>query len=399
MRRPARARIEGEQLALAAVVARPLDDVRPRVARRVPRLQTQAASHDHHPPAPCRPSHWSWTGTTTSPTLTLSWQPTIPPPTRSPCTQRPGTTSDTALVHDLLAAQGKAPLLPGRFPADQQPAWEAATTWIGALPAARLTVLRAHRLTTRRLERLLHLRNTTGIHLTLVCHRPPPDHCARPGPAHRAPHHHQRPGHRPQPLLQRRTSSSRHPAIRADPARVGGPPDNRSRPGPPRLLRQHPALHRPVHASTHLPAARAPATPPHRNSRIRDHPQNPPDNRASLAGHSSGRHAVTRSSNSSPSTPKTSAPTWPPSPSTPPPAARRLRLPPDPGMGLPVPVRCDTLRRPRRQSGTAGPPGRTLPHLVSRRERNTAPTPASAPAASRTSGVVGDWVERGQAER
>lgn len=398
MRRPARARIEGEQLALAAVVARPLDDVRPRVARRVPRLQTQAASHDHHPPAPCRPSHWSWTGTTTSPTLTLSWQPTIPPPTRSPCTQRPGTTSDTALVHDLLAAQGKAPLLPGRFPADQQPAWEAATTWIGALPAARLTVLRAHRLTTRRLERLLHLRNTTGIHLTLVCHRPPPDHCARPGPAHRAPHHHQRPGHRPQPLLQRRTSSSRHPAIRADPARVGGPPDNRSRPGPPRLLRQHPALHRPVHASTHLPAARAPATPPHRNSRIRDHPQNPPDNRASLAGHSSGRHAVTRSSNSSPSTPKTSAPTWPPSPSAP--AGRSTAAPPT--RSRHGPARSCALRHPSSPSPTVGNcwPARTnapTPRVSPRTQHCAHPSlrSRSQPHQRRR----GDWVERGQAER
>ncbi|MDX3527752.1 hypothetical protein P1P75_15205 [Streptomyces sp. ID05-39B] len=84
----------------------------------------------------------------------------------------PGTTSDTALAHDLLAALGKPPLLPGRFPAGRQPAWEAATAWIAALPAARLTVLRAHRLTTRRLECLLHLRDTTGIPLTLVCHRP-----------------------------------------------------------------------------------------------------------------------------------------------------------------------------------------------------------------------------------
>jgi hypothetical protein len=84
----------------------------------------------------------------------------------------PGTTSDTALAHDLLAALGKPPLLPGRFPAGRQPAWEAATAFIDAMPAARLTVLRAHRLTTRRLERLLDLRDATGIHLTLVCHRP-----------------------------------------------------------------------------------------------------------------------------------------------------------------------------------------------------------------------------------
>ncbi|WP_432590786.1 hypothetical protein ABVG11_37540 [Streptomyces sp. HD1123-B1] len=41
-----------------------------------------------------------------------------------------------------------------------------------ALPVTRLTVLRAHRLTARRTIRLLELRALTGIHLTLVCHRP-----------------------------------------------------------------------------------------------------------------------------------------------------------------------------------------------------------------------------------
>ncbi|MFR9800467.1 hypothetical protein ACL02U_31900 [Streptomyces sp. MS06] len=84
----------------------------------------------------------------------------------------PGTTSETGLAHDLLAALGKTPLLPGRFPAGRQPAWEAATAWITALPVTRLTVLRAHRLTARRTMRLLQLRALTGIHLTLVCHRP-----------------------------------------------------------------------------------------------------------------------------------------------------------------------------------------------------------------------------------
>ncbi|MCC9743101.1 hypothetical protein [Streptomyces sp. MNU89] len=41
-----------------------------------------------------------------------------------------------------------------------------------ALPVTRLTVLRAHRLTTRRTMRLLELRALTGVHLSLVCHRP-----------------------------------------------------------------------------------------------------------------------------------------------------------------------------------------------------------------------------------
>ena len=84
----------------------------------------------------------------------------------------PGTTSETGLAHDLLATLGKPPLLPGRFPGGRQPAWEAAAAWMTALPVTRLTVLRAHRLTARRTTRLLQLRAVTGIHLTLVCHRP-----------------------------------------------------------------------------------------------------------------------------------------------------------------------------------------------------------------------------------
>ncbi|MFD4976896.1 hypothetical protein [Streptomyces sp. NPDC058424] len=95
-----------------------------------------------------------------------------PPSGRITLHPGPGTTSETGLAHDLLAALGKPPLLPGRFPAGRQPAWEAATAWITALPVTRLTVLRAHRLTARRTERLLQLRALTGIHLTLICHRP-----------------------------------------------------------------------------------------------------------------------------------------------------------------------------------------------------------------------------------
>ncbi|MFE0449125.1 hypothetical protein [Streptomyces fungicidicus] len=84
----------------------------------------------------------------------------------------PGTTSETGLAHDLLVALGKPPLLPGRFPGGRQPAWEAAAAWMTALPVNRLTVLRAHRLTARRAMRLVQLQARTGIHLTLVCHRP-----------------------------------------------------------------------------------------------------------------------------------------------------------------------------------------------------------------------------------
>ncbi|WP_254407500.1 hypothetical protein [Streptomyces sp. GMY02] len=62
-----------------------------------------------------------------------------------------------ASPHDLLAALGKPPLLPGGFPAGRQPAWEAATAWITALPVTQLTVLRAHRFTARRTMRRLQL--------------------------------------------------------------------------------------------------------------------------------------------------------------------------------------------------------------------------------------------------
>jgi hypothetical protein len=57
-------------------------------------------------------------------------------------------------------------------PAGRQPAWEAATAWITALPVNRLAVLGAHRLTVRRTMRLLELRALAGIHLILVCRRP-----------------------------------------------------------------------------------------------------------------------------------------------------------------------------------------------------------------------------------
>ncbi|REH25824.1 MULTISPECIES: hypothetical protein [unclassified Streptomyces] len=95
-----------------------------------------------------------------------------PPSGRITLHPGPGTTSETGLAHDLLVALGKPPLLPGRFPGGRQPAWEAATAWMSALPVTRLTVLRAHRLTARRTMRLLQLQARTGIHLTLVCHRP-----------------------------------------------------------------------------------------------------------------------------------------------------------------------------------------------------------------------------------
>ncbi|WAP53499.1 hypothetical protein [Streptomyces sp. S465] len=95
-----------------------------------------------------------------------------PPSGRITLHPGPGTTGETGLAHDFLAALGKPSLLPGRFPAGRRPAWEAATAWVTALPVTWLTVLRAHRLTARRTMRLLQLHALTGVHLTLVCHGP-----------------------------------------------------------------------------------------------------------------------------------------------------------------------------------------------------------------------------------
>lgn len=84
----------------------------------------------------------------------------------------PGTAGEVYLAHDLLAALGKPPLLPGRFTPGTDPSWHAVTAWFRALPVTRLTVLRAHLLTHQRLERLLALREATGLHLNLVCPAP-----------------------------------------------------------------------------------------------------------------------------------------------------------------------------------------------------------------------------------
>ncbi|MFJ2398072.1 hypothetical protein ACIOTI_35710 [Streptomyces sp. NPDC087843] len=100
---------------------------------------------------PCRhPSPWSSTRATTHTALAAHH----PPSGRITLYPGPGTTSETGLARELLASLGKPPLLPDRFLAGRQPAWEAATAWCTALPVNRLTVLRAHRLTARRMTRL-----------------------------------------------------------------------------------------------------------------------------------------------------------------------------------------------------------------------------------------------------
>jgi hypothetical protein len=84
----------------------------------------------------------------------------------------PGTAGTDYLAHDILAALGGGPVLPGKWLRGREPVWEAAAAWLLGLPVVHLTVLRAHLLTAGRWERLLTLWQRTGVQLTLVCHRP-----------------------------------------------------------------------------------------------------------------------------------------------------------------------------------------------------------------------------------
>ncbi|MGK4586048.1 hypothetical protein [Kitasatospora sp. HPMI-4] len=82
-----------------------------------------------------------------------------------------GTDSTICLAYDILAALGKPVPLTGYPRLDPQPPWAIAAAWILATPITHLTVLRAHLLTRRRITDLLTLRERTGLHLALVCHR------------------------------------------------------------------------------------------------------------------------------------------------------------------------------------------------------------------------------------
>ncbi|MCP3759390.1 hypothetical protein [Streptomyces sp. TBY4] len=91
----------------------------------------------------------------------------------------PATTAPAALAQDVLHALGKTcfgtPAGNGAWADSLTPAWMAVRAWILALHISGLTVTRAHRLTEHRLRQLLHLREHTGIHLTLLWHtRPTP---------------------------------------------------------------------------------------------------------------------------------------------------------------------------------------------------------------------------------
>ncbi|MFF2618964.1 hypothetical protein [Kitasatospora sp. NPDC058046] len=85
-----------------------------------------------------------------------------------------GTDSTICLAYDILAALGKPVPVTGYPRLDPTPPWAMTAAWILATPITHLTVLRTHLLTRRRLTDLLTLRERTGVHLALVCHRPRP---------------------------------------------------------------------------------------------------------------------------------------------------------------------------------------------------------------------------------
>lgn len=88
----------------------------------------------------------------------------------------PANGAPAALAHDLLYALGKR--LPqggetyGTWADSQRPAWNAVATWIITHHIGHLIVCRTDRLTAARQRQLLALRERTGIHLTVLWHRP-----------------------------------------------------------------------------------------------------------------------------------------------------------------------------------------------------------------------------------
>ncbi|GAA1410758.1 hypothetical protein GCM10009639_61920 [Kitasatospora putterlickiae] len=100
-------------------------------------------------------------------------------PTTGRATVHPtiGTDSTICLAYDILAALGKPVPVTGYPRLDPEPPWAMAAAWTLATPITHLTVLRAHLLGRRRIHDLITLRERTGVHLVLVCHR------RRPTPA------------------------------------------------------------------------------------------------------------------------------------------------------------------------------------------------------------------------
>ncbi|MEV5809487.1 hypothetical protein [Streptomyces parvulus] len=82
----------------------------------------------------------------------------------------PGTDSVLTLAYDVLASLGKPVPVAGYRQLDTAPAWTLAAAWILATRTSHLMLLRAHLLTPHRLRAVLHLRQRTGLKVTLICH-------------------------------------------------------------------------------------------------------------------------------------------------------------------------------------------------------------------------------------
>ncbi|MDH6580727.1 hypothetical protein [Kitasatospora sp. MAP5-34] len=176
-----------------------------------------------------------------------------------------GTDSTVCLAYDILAALGKPVPVTGYSRLDPVPPWAIAAAWILATPITHLTVLRAHLLTSRRLDDLLTLRERTGVHLALVCHR-----------------------RRPTPTLERTLAATNHRLADAAAHLPGTDPTNspHPRPGPRRGPLQDRWLN--LSALTTLcaidgPQRRCRCTPPLAHDRGFHPPQMPPTTAAEAA--------------------------------------------------------------------------------------------------------------------
>lgn len=77
------------------------------------------------------------------------------------------------LAHDILAALGLPVLLPAPTTSHRTDrTWLTAAAWLLSYRITHLLMLRAHLLPVARWRRLLQLRARTGVHLSVVCHRP-----------------------------------------------------------------------------------------------------------------------------------------------------------------------------------------------------------------------------------
>lgn len=84
-----------------------------------------------------------------------------------------GPKNPDALAFDILAALSiPLPTIDTMPAARPEHLWQLAAAWLIGYRTTHLLILRAHLLPQTAWHRLLHLRATTGIHLSMVCHRP-----------------------------------------------------------------------------------------------------------------------------------------------------------------------------------------------------------------------------------